>query len=52
MSAGRVGAGRIHHPKRAARLGTPVRSRFCNHPENTEKAAENKYCHENERVLI
>ena len=23
-------AGRIHHPKRAARLGTPVRSRFCN----------------------
>src|SRR5437773_4722599 len=22
--------GRIHHPKRAARLGTPVRSRFCN----------------------
>jgi hypothetical protein len=21
--------GRIHHPKRAARLGTPVRSRFC-----------------------
>jgi hypothetical protein len=25
-----VGSGRIHHPKRAARLGTPVRSRFCN----------------------
>ena len=25
-----VGAGRIHHPKRAARLGTLVRSRFCN----------------------
>ena len=23
-------AGRYHHPKRAARLGTPVRSRFCN----------------------
>src|SRR2546423_11447228 len=22
--------GRIHHPKRAASLGTPVRSRFCN----------------------
>jgi len=26
----RVGSGRIHHPKRAARLGTPIRSRFCN----------------------
>ena len=25
-----VGSGRIHHPERAARLGTPVRSRFCN----------------------
>ncbi len=25
-----LGSGRIHHPKRAARLGTPVRSRFCN----------------------
>jgi hypothetical protein len=23
-----VGAGRYHHPSRAARLGTPVRSRF------------------------
>jgi hypothetical protein len=23
-----VGAGRYHHPRRAARLGTPVRSRF------------------------
>ena len=23
-------AGRYHHPKGAARLGTPVRSRFCN----------------------
>jgi hypothetical protein len=25
-----LASGRIHHPKRAARLGTPVRSRFCN----------------------
>src|SRR5438128_2473153 len=24
------GSGRIHHPTRAARAGTPVRSRFCN----------------------
>jgi hypothetical protein len=24
-----LGSGRIHHPKRAARLGNPVRSRFC-----------------------
>src|SRR3989442_11397713 len=29
MSNGKC-SGRIHHPKRAARLGTPVRSRFCN----------------------
>src|SRR5258707_1050637 len=26
----RLGSGRNHHPRRAARAGTPVRSRFCN----------------------
>jgi hypothetical protein len=25
-----IGSGRYHHPSLAARLGTPVRSRFCN----------------------
>jgi hypothetical protein len=29
-----IASGRYHHPTRAARAGTPVRSRFCN--SNTE----------------
>ena len=29
ISTLRLASARIHHPKRAARLGTPVRERFC-----------------------